>query len=70
MLRSYKTEKELYAFFGKSFKPVLRLDLPKLDDFRTENLSFAKLTQNDLTQLGGDNTRMRIILTEILHRKH
>jgi hypothetical protein len=54
-------------------KPVLRLDLSKIDDLRGKvfgNLLFVQLTRNDFTQLGRDNTRMRVFLARDVNTEH
>ena len=60
MIESRKGDVRFERFFPK---PVLRLDLRKLDDLRGKilrNFLFVKLTRNNFTQLSGD-TRMRIV---------
>ena len=51
---------------GNFPKPVLRLDLGKLDDLRSEvlgNFSFVKLARNYVTQLGRNYARMGVLFS-------
>jgi hypothetical protein len=63
LLRDNIERKETHAL-GDLPKPVLRLDLCKVDDLRGKifgNLSLVKLSRNDLTQFCRDNAWVRVV---------